>query len=668
MSYLNNLRMTFAGDFQSDVSTVNNDVRHYDNATFEPRFQDYQVRLSKKEVRMNGWWNPIGSGAFRLLNCKVKSVTIGGEVQTNDSTLGLLIGGSDNRVGGKMVDLDPQMQMVSALWGLTVRLTDGKRDFLVGQFEPASFRDIMFGRREGAGGSSGASAIFQSVLIDLKWDDDLTDYPFLKELKSVSPTALSIQLTTWGYETNDECDRFTLGTVIGAIGPHQATEPRSFVLGRRMVPKALPSGQPRLNFFDSLVDESSSSVLVNLGNTLPLTSKLCLQDIGNLQLGILTDANTQESTTITEGDGFVAIGDRLTDYKGKEWLYKTAGIFSVSLSPDQLTLIKDHPLALIQMLDRDSDREQGRILAQETTDGLFIRADNFVQRIEAGEAVNVQLFASRYGKPLPDAEIEISFGQPTQDGGSGDPNTYLDQPTAKIPYTDWPTEALTNLTKTINDNDNESKKFVLKTDALGKADLPIETKDPCNPRVYLDGQIYRLQYSIEHQAPDQQAIFDRIIILLFDSYTVPLQPTWFEHIQPIFQQYGNLYPIMSKRLVDLGDYDSVRKHRSILELAFALDINDPNSMPVTRDLSKPKRATILRWLREQYADGSYVMRLGKLQQIHVEALKPVISEASPAKTATTKSDISTSETEIDRNPAHGYENYLTALRERQAKS
>jgi large subunit ribosomal protein L33 len=32
----------FSGTFQADISTVNNDVRHFDNTNFEPRFQDLQ--------------------------------------------------------------------------------------------------------------------------------------------------------------------------------------------------------------------------------------------------------------------------------------------------------------------------------------------------------------------------------------------------------------------------------------------------------------------------------------------------------------------------------------------------------------------------------------------------------------------------------------------------
>jgi hypothetical protein len=57
-------RLGFSGDFQAEVSTVNNDVRHYDTATFQPRFQHLRTGPSS-----DGWWNPSGSGVFRLLDC-----------------------------------------------------------------------------------------------------------------------------------------------------------------------------------------------------------------------------------------------------------------------------------------------------------------------------------------------------------------------------------------------------------------------------------------------------------------------------------------------------------------------------------------------------------------------------------------------------------------------
>jgi hypothetical protein len=79
-------------------------------------------------------------------------------------------------------------------------------------------------------------------------------------------------------------------------------------------------------------------------------------------------------------------------------------------------------------------------------------------------------------------------------------------------------------------------------------------------------------------------------------------PTWLGSIEPILRQYANLYPVM-ERFLDLGSYESVCENIRLLTLAFGLDPSDPNSMPVTRDLSAAKRAAILRWLTERGEDG-----------------------------------------------------------------
>jgi len=55
--------------------------------------------------------------------------------------------------------------------------------------------------------------------------------------------------------------------------------------------------------------------------------------------------------------------------------------------------------------------------------------------------------------------------------------------------------------------------------------------------------------------------------------------------------------------LDLGDYDSVCAHAGLLTLAFGLPVTDPNSMPVTRDLSGAKRAAIVAWLGKPGPDG-----------------------------------------------------------------
>ena len=161
MSYLNDTRLVFHGTFQADVSTVNNDVRHYDNASWEARFQDFP----KPDGTEDGWFNPIGSGAFRLIGCRVSSVHYqDGTSATSaeqDPAVGLTIGGANERVAAKLVDLDPQWQLASQIWGLEVRLTAGKEPPVAhGRFLHSAFRDLTFTRIHGPAGDGGASSSF----------------------------------------------------------------------------------------------------------------------------------------------------------------------------------------------------------------------------------------------------------------------------------------------------------------------------------------------------------------------------------------------------------------------------------------------------------------------------------------------------------------------------
>jgi hypothetical protein len=94
-----------------------------------------------------------------------------------------------------------------------------------------------------------------------------------------------------------------------------------------------------------------------------------------------------------------------------------------------------------------------------------------------------------------------------------------------------------------------------------------------------------------------------ISVLAFSKKEVPDTPTWYRDVQKIFTQYGNLYPIMGRYVVDLRDYDAVVQRLNVHGLAFSLPIEDPNHMPVTRDLGAGDRATILKWLATKGANG-----------------------------------------------------------------
>jgi hypothetical protein len=49
--------------------------------------------------------------------------------------------------------------------------------------------------------------------------------------------------------------------------------------------------------------------------------------------------------------------------------------------------------------------------------------------------------------------------------------------------------------------------------------------------------------------------------------------------------------------MDLTDEDKVKKNASLITNLLTLPITNPSFMPVTRDLSSSRLATILKWLR-----------------------------------------------------------------------
>jgi hypothetical protein len=114
MSYLFARRLTFAGQFQVDVSTVNNDPEHFDSATFQPNYEPLTTPNSA-----NGWWNTRGTGAWRFFGCKLQQVCYRDGSTSDDPNvdpvIGAAINGTDVRVEGKLVDLDPEQQMVSEI-------------------------------------------------------------------------------------------------------------------------------------------------------------------------------------------------------------------------------------------------------------------------------------------------------------------------------------------------------------------------------------------------------------------------------------------------------------------------------------------------------------------------------------------------------------------------
>ena len=263
MSYCTLPRLTFSGQFQADVSTVNNDVRHYDDGSFEARFQEPQAGSS-----LNGWWNPEGTGAFRLVDVRVtQALTTAGGDGTSDDAHGLIVDSQSDRTSAKLVDLDPQFQMGSTIFGLQIVLTDGTREFMRGTYRSSAFRDIYFGRKAATGGSGSASAKFTSILTDVAWTPDAEASPTLRALQAASEAnghRLAVNLMTVGFST-----RTTLGTLTGSIGPYEDGDPETFASGRRFaVANGGMATSLGIGWFDAAV--AGDVLSLDLSNALPL--------------------------------------------------------------------------------------------------------------------------------------------------------------------------------------------------------------------------------------------------------------------------------------------------------------------------------------------------------------------------------------------------------------
>jgi len=576
MSYLSQPRMVFSGRFFTDPSTVNNDPHHFDTEQFRSGYQQPGPGAS------NGWWNPNGSATFRLVDCSITRVVYSdGSVAVSpeeDPIVGQALTGSDGRVEGKLVDLDPEQQMVSQIWGLSMLL--GANPIARSRFRVAPFAEIFVRYPEG-GPDSFFSAYYQSILEGVEWDTGKIDGSrLINELGAGSPTDLSVKFNVDAYDDTRGSDTFNTGRIVGAIGPHTPGEPHHFTLGRRL---DAPGGAGGMN-------PVAHAALA--GNVLTV-------DVGNA----LTTAALGGSFADV---GFMAVyaGDTMLGsipYLDNGFYSQTAGIVDLELSAAQAAVAAAEPLSITTTPFGQSTS----VLFCEAKDGRTVRADNFVYRLDHGETDTADLWATEFGRPLADTKISLAFdntavmGQQTQGPVPGPP---AGTPEDAVVFPDSVT-----------------------TDATGRAAVDLRGELVTNPRTYIPGQVYGLAYEIGDHVPPRPPQLSRtgsdlLNLLLWTKYDAPKEPTWIDDVAPILTQYAELYPVM-KPIVDLGNFASVVEKRELLLNVFTSPVDDPNYMPVTRDLSTAKRNMLVSWLSEKeprYMHLDSVEDLHKALQIAIE--------------------------------------------------
>ncbi|HKR13856.1 MAG TPA: hypothetical protein VJT15_17460 [Pyrinomonadaceae bacterium] len=625
MSYLDSPRIHFRGWFQADVSTINNDVRFFQNDSFVPEYQ---------QLNANGSWNPRGTGIFRILDTSITGGFLDGKSltsPTDDSAIGLTLQNATDRAPGKLVDLDPQQQMVSEIFGMQMRLADPKAEALFeGDFSPAAFTNLWQRQQTGPATDQQLCAYYQSVLKNVVWSEYL-DSPLLNALKAATQDGkLSINFNVFGFGRDPSQPRYTMGHLVGTIGPYYSGEPEQFVFGRQMITYApnWPVPDTNVNSLQAKLAADRNSLTADFGNTFPIVdSSGAPFSVGRVHLGVLR-SNPDTRITAVDRTQVILLGE--VPYLSDTWYTETAGVqtFDLTQNPDARLLVQASPLVLLTPV---AGQTTFNVLLQESIHGLYVRADNFVYRMNPGETQQVNFYATQFGNPHGSAAINLSATDGFMGGsGGGASITPPPRPAAAIPDINKPADAF-------------MYKDSITTNGMGFAALDLTTSPdgPQNPRGYIEGQLYGVGYQIaDLPAGYISNPMNYVSVLAFDKKEVPAKPTWYQDIQPLFTQYGNLYPIMSKFVVDLNNYEAVVHRTAILKLAFSLPIEDANHMPVTRDLGAGARDTILKWLTSPGSDGKPLLGVppvsppptaSKVQLTDVEASAEI--EAEPLQGA-----------------------------------
>jgi hypothetical protein len=658
MSYLDFPRLHFSGLFYTGPSTINNITENYTPSVdleLPPPAPPDQFNMSGNVAG----WNPMGAAQLWLEECAVLSAVGlgGGEVEASDAVIGALVQSpspktpmSDGQGGfydiAKMVDLDPDQQGRSAVFGLRISVTLANGAGVQGLMTVPELRQLN-GRISGARGSWGAVGNWMGTLQDVQWSGDISGSPLLTALQAASALGLAVKLTVDLHQNNPKNvftsgDVFCYGRVLGSIGPALAGELAQVVPGRCLqsfVPAATiaaaraPVVQPSkrvLQGRDRVAEQTMALGAMRdarAKNTVARAPATAPPDPWNPAFAIIRQANSQSLLSVDIGGSILLKASpqpRPTTSDGKFEVDAgiTVGVFNlasnkfiaftngaITISPQyhplastakNCALVKNSGVFTIPLTAADGNgyetnplaiQVNGTTVAQENESGLWMDVDVSSQRLQCGGAApgQAQIMVRAFGNPVVATQPPVSsIVQLVQ---------WIFQNGEWINPQNLPTSADVGLT-------------IGTTDANGLAPIVVAVNIPDitlpGIRQPLDSQVYYIFLS----DPEGNVIGDisnaSISVLLWKAFQAPSKPTWSD-IGPIFSAYARLYPGMKTRL-DISDEATVLGFASGILGHMTLLIADPAYMPVTRDLSPTKMAMIVAWLtqvaEQQSATGS----------------------------------------------------------------
>ena len=537
------------------------------------------------------------------------------------------------------MDVDTEAQTKSTIYGLKLSILSDPEAFPPIPILEAEWTrsiiayDIWLRLICGGEGDPVLSAQGTSKLKNVVWGDTGGSV-ILEQLQRASEMGLlSVRITHYLFSADYRSGNFTFGNVVGTIGISRPEEPLNAGGQRLLSYKGVPFPNITVPQTDSCYDataqhekifwtykapfniqevDNHSWLSVDLSNALAMDTYGNIRDLGELRFAIFVENLCCMDLIEAE-----------IDYLADGWLKRTGGIVDINLHDNQLKRLNKSHLLLVRILQVDSASlndvykvcewfpsqknraESVQVLLKEIR--YFIRPmDYIVFRLQRtyNEAANVSLLVTDFGAPAENLSVNISLqGNPYPSMGIIQSNNIVktnktgiatfrlqinNAPEGRIPY---PRQVDGNCSRTCN----TSEIYTLTNFSI-------------------DGQLYQYNYNVigvdntsevcsgQSDSTTSQFVFcTNLITVLAHSdpyefnYTEPY--TWVDHIQPIFEQYYRLYPVMSN-ILNMSNYsDVVLPHNiNLLQFAMTRDFDDPTYMPVIRDLSPLKQQIVLQWL------------------------------------------------------------------------
>lgn len=564
MSYLDPPRLHLFGRFFANPSTINNVTNNYDPS---------QV-LNNSAGGAPGavGWNPPGIALFRV-DVAVQSAlgADGGALGPGDALAGARLQSTGKPNNAKIVDLDPDQQNISQVFGLHVELTlaDGTAAFS-GSVDTSALSDL-WGRVVGGSGQGieSAGGMFQTVIRVDAWGD-VSRSPILQALKARAGNTLSIKWNVDGYNGDRTNPGFGWGRMTATIGPALPGEPVRRLARRWMLLPDGIKGAPVLWYAPFQVDEARGRLVVDLGNSVATTATRGGPPMKFAAVSVVLDA--YGPGTPVSPPGF-ALQDYAAAYQQR------AGVYEFPLPAELLALAAKRPVG-IRALGADGKTQY---TLTEAKDGRMVVADLPFLRLDPGDEEKVQFHARVFGAPDAGRAIPLALAAPA--GASGNNNL----PAGGLGF---PASITTG-------PDGSAAVTFTGGSTAPRAQWRAEND--------IDGQVY---FVSGPWWPDTLNTFGNVPVsaLVFDAYkplTTP--PTFWGDIHPMMYQYMRLYPGM-RSIMDVSDYTTLTQPpvSGAYDVAtvFSLPIEHPNYMPVTRDLSRAKRDAFLAWVKAGFPLGT----------------------------------------------------------------